>query len=123
MAGGRVFRREVNAMDKKPKITTGANDRPRDETISQTGAGLPDDTSRPVDVDDATVERVRQQLLAGTGPSAQAAQAGNPDAVSPGTPGAGENVCRRCGGTGEIDGAPCPDCRGTGQVTTPIGGG
>jgi len=107
-------------MDKKPKITTGANDRPRDETISQTGEGLPDDTSRPVDVDDATVERVRRQFQSG---GRESARAGNPEAVPPGTPGAGENVCRRCGGTGEIDGAPCPDCRGTGLVTTPIGGG
>jgi hypothetical protein len=109
----------VNIMDKKPKITTGANDRPRDETISQTGAGLPDDTSRPVEVDDATVERVRQQLLAGSG---QQSQAENADAVAPGTPGAGENLCRRCAGSGEVDGAPCPDCDGTGKVTTPIGG-
>ncbi|MFC7398711.1 hypothetical protein ACFQU1_16035 [Chelatococcus sp. GCM10030263] len=105
-------------MDKKPKITTGLNDRPRDETISQTGAGLPDDTSHPVDVDDATVERVRRQLLAGS----QQAETGNADAVPPGTPGAGENVCRRCAGSGEVDGAPCPDCGGTGKVTTPIGG-
>ena len=30
--------------------STGPNSRPRDETISQTGPGIPDDTSRPVDV-------------------------------------------------------------------------
>ncbi|MDG3444222.1 hypothetical protein [Nitrospirillum amazonense] len=47
----------------------------------------------------------------------------NPDAVRPGTPGAGENICRRCGGTGRVDGAPCPDCGGTGRVVTPVGGG
>ncbi len=46
----------------------------------------------------------------------------NTDAVPPGTPNAGENLCRRCGGTGEIDGADCPDCRGTGKVLTPVGG-
>jgi hypothetical protein len=116
---GALSRGEVNAMDRKPKITTGANDRARDETISQTGAGLPDDTSRPVDVDDATVERVRQQLLAG---SRQPSEAGDADAVPSGTPGAGENICRRCAGSGEVDGTPCPDCDGTGKVTTPIGG-
>lgn len=47
----------------------------------------------------------------------------NPDEVKPGTPGAGENVCRRCEGKGRLeDGAPCPDCGGSGKVTAPIGG-
>jgi len=44
------------------KITTGNNDRPKNETIAQTGGGIPDDSSAPVDVDDAEVERVRQKL-------------------------------------------------------------
>lgn len=47
----------------------------------------------------------------------------NPDAVAPGTPGSGENLCRRCEGKGKLaDGAECPECKGTGKVTTPIGG-
>ncbi len=46
----------------------------------------------------------------------------NPDKVPPGSPSAGEDVCRRCGGTGRIDGEQCPDCKGAGKVTTPIGG-
>ena len=49
-------------MDDNEKITTGLNDRPRNETIAQTGGGLPDDSSRAVDVDDATVERARAKL-------------------------------------------------------------
>nr|WP_274425909.1 hypothetical protein [Chelativorans sp. YIM 93263] len=48
---------------------------------------------------------------------------GTPEAVPPGTTGAGENICRRCGGTGEMNGETCPDCEGTGKVITPIGGG
>ncbi|WP_172122872.1 MULTISPECIES: hypothetical protein [unclassified Devosia] len=48
------------------KVTTGANDRPKDETIAQTGAGLPDDTSLPVDVSDEDVERACQKLTEGT---------------------------------------------------------
>ena len=45
------------------------------------------------------------------------------DEAPPGTPGTGENVCRRCGGTGRIEqGATCPDCAGTGRVTSGIGG-
>ncbi|RWL19814.1 MAG: hypothetical protein EOR57_13800 [Mesorhizobium sp.] len=47
----------------------------------------------------------------------------NPDEVPPGTPGAGEHMCHRCAGTGMIDGRTCPECGGTGKVTTPIGGG
>lgn len=39
------------------KITTGSN-----ETIAQTGDGIPDDSSAPVEVDDGEVERVRQKL-------------------------------------------------------------
>lgn len=47
----------------------------------------------------------------------------NPDKVPPGTPGAGEDICRRCKGTGRIaEDAVCPDCAGSGKVITPIGG-
>jgi len=45
------------------------------------------------------------------------------DDASPGTPGTGENLCRRCGGSGEVESAPCPDCKGTGKVVAGIGGG
>ena len=46
------------------------------------------------------------------------------DEAPAGTPGTGENVCRRCGGTGRIEasGQRCPECAGTGRVTTGIGG-
>jgi DnaJ-class molecular chaperone len=48
---------------------------------------------------------------------------GTPEAVTPGTPGSGENVCRRCEGKGKLaDGGACPDCNGTGKISTPIGG-
>jgi RecJ-like exonuclease len=48
---------------------------------------------------------------------------GSPEEVAPGTPGSGENVCRRCEGKGKLaDGGACPDCNGTGKVSTPIGG-
>lgn len=46
----------------------------------------------------------------------------NPDTVPGGQPGAGENVCRKCNGSGRIDGKECPECGGTGKVITPIGG-
>lgn len=47
---------------RKSKITTGANDRPVDESIAQTAPGLPDDSSRTPDVSDAAVERGRKSL-------------------------------------------------------------
>ena len=31
------------------KITNGLNDRPRDETVAQSGEGLPDDSGKPID--------------------------------------------------------------------------
>ena len=46
------------------------------------------------------------------------------DDAPPGTPGTGENVCPRCGGSGRIEqGASCPSCNGTGRVNQGIGGG
>ncbi|WP_298089452.1 hypothetical protein [uncultured Sphingomonas sp.] len=47
----------------------------------------------------------------------------NPGDVAPeGTPGTGENVCPRCGGSGTIDDGDCPDCGGSGTVIEGIGG-
>ncbi len=45
------------------------------------------------------------------------------DDAAPGTPGTGEDICRRCGGSGRIDGGGCPNCGGTGKVVEGIGGG
>jgi DnaJ-class molecular chaperone len=44
------------------------------------------------------------------------------DEATPGTPGTGENLCRECNGTGELDGSPCPACAGSGKVIQGIGG-
>lgn len=45
----------------------------------------------------------------------------NTDQVPDGAPQSGENICRACGGTGRIDGKPCPECDGTGKVPTLVG--
>ncbi|MFJ7438560.1 hypothetical protein ACIQW5_12955 [Methylorubrum thiocyanatum] len=45
------------------------------------------------------------------------------DEAPPGTPGTGENLCPRCGGSGQIGAKSCPDCNGTGKVISGIGGG
>jgi DnaJ-class molecular chaperone len=43
------------------------------------------------------------------------------DEASPGASQTGENVCRACKGTGQIDGKPCPECGSTGKVVENIG--
>ena len=46
------------------------------------------------------------------------------DEAPAGTPGTGENLCRRCHGSGHAaQGQPCPECGGTGRVVEGIGGG
>jgi DnaJ-class molecular chaperone len=44
------------------------------------------------------------------------------DQAPPGTPGSGENICRRCRGSGRLGDQPCPDCQGTGRVNAELGG-
>jgi hypothetical protein len=45
------------------------------------------------------------------------------DEAPPGTPGSGENICRECGGSGQLAAEPCPACGGTGKVIVGMGGG
>ncbi len=52
-------------MDDDKKITDGLNDRPRNDTIAQTGGGIPDDSGKLLSADDAEVERARQNLSEG----------------------------------------------------------
>ncbi|RWP02991.1 MAG: hypothetical protein EOQ98_03370 [Mesorhizobium sp.] len=99
-------------MAQKLEITTGTNDRRRNETIGQSGEGLLGST--PLEVDE-TAARLRGNLQ---GKPEQFAEA-NPEAA--GIAGVGEKICHRCAGTGMIDGRTCPECGGTGKVTTPVG--
>lgn len=50
-------------MDKRGKISTGTNDRPRNETIAESGPGIPDDSGRMVEVPDAEARRMKASLL------------------------------------------------------------
>lgn len=57
-------------MDDKPKISTGPNDRPRNETIAGTGPGIPDDALAPGEElpeppTDEEVERAAEALGVG----------------------------------------------------------
>jgi hypothetical protein len=45
------------------------------------------------------------------------------DDAPEGTPGTGDRICPRCGGSGEDEDEPCPECDGTGIVQSGIGGG
>lgn len=44
------------------------------------------------------------------------------DEVPPGTPGSGENLCRKCAGHGAREETPCLWCGGTGIVITFVSG-
>lgn len=58
----------------------------------------------------------------GDEPSGAQAPMAPGDEAPAGTPGTGEDVCPRCGGSGQLGGRPCPDCQGTGKVNVGIGG-
>ena len=45
------------------------------------------------------------------------------DQAPPGTPGTGEDVCPRCGGSGRLGASACPECGGSGRIVKGIGGG
>ncbi len=46
------------------------------------------------------------------------------DEAAPGTPGAAEDICDECSGSGKLAGGEeCPACAGTGRVMRGIGGG
>jgi RecJ-like exonuclease len=44
------------------------------------------------------------------------------DEAPQGTPGAGENICPTCNGTGRVKGATCETCAGSGVVIEEVGG-
>ena len=44
------------------------------------------------------------------------------DEAPAGTPGTGETVCPKCGGSGRLGASDCPECSGTGKVNVGIGG-
>lgn len=44
------------------------------------------------------------------------------DVGPPGPAGIGENICPRCNGTGEVNGAECDYCNGHGKVLEGIAG-
>lgn len=49
-------------LSKEPPISDGQSGRPRDETIAQTGEGLPNDTGEPVQVDEDEAKRIEKRI-------------------------------------------------------------
>ena len=47
---------------REPPISDGQSGRPRDETIGQTGRGLPNDTGRPVEIDPEEARRIEEKI-------------------------------------------------------------
>jgi hypothetical protein len=62
----------------------------------------------------------RKNVRGGAGPQPDTAPG---DEATPGTAGAGENICPACTGSGRVEGGPCPNCGGTGRIVEGIGGG
>jgi len=54
-------------------------------------------------------------------PSTESGARNPGDEASPGESQTGENICRACKGTGQINGKPCPECGSTGKVVENIG--
>jgi hypothetical protein len=44
----------------------GTNSRPLNDTIAQTGHGLPDDSSTPVEIDETEAQRIEDKLTGGS---------------------------------------------------------
>ncbi|KAA0685654.1 hypothetical protein DTW90_34890 [Neorhizobium sp. P12A] len=51
------------------KITNGPNDRPKDESIAQSGPGIPDDRRAPVTASNKEIEEARRKLKSGDRPT------------------------------------------------------
>jgi len=65
-----------------------------------------------------------QRERPGSGPSGESKKPAMApgDEAPEGTPGTGEDVCPRCGGSGRLGASACPECAGRGKIIRGIGG-
>jgi hypothetical protein len=92
--------------------------------LSESVAGE-EDPGASIDLSLATGLPGRSDQPAGPGgdrPSGPQAPMSPGDEAPVGTPGTGEDICPRCGGSGTVGGGTCPECEGTGKVNVGIGG-
>ncbi len=53
---------DAGTSDAAKPDSTGPNARPRNETIAQTGAGIPDDSSHQVEIDEDEAQAIEKQI-------------------------------------------------------------
>jgi hypothetical protein len=82
-----------------------------------------EDPGASLDVPSGTEGRSDQPAGQAPGQPGAAQRPMSPGDEAPvGTPGTGETVCPRCGGTGRLGASDCPECGGTGKINVGIGG-
>ena len=96
--------------------------------MSEPSSGSANPQSQPADAVDLASQSVAGEEDPGASldmpDSSPAAAPLNPaDQAPAGTLGTGENICRDCGGLGQLSGARCQTCGGTGRVIEGLGGG
>lgn len=57
-----AMERDIEDSTSDKPDSTGTNARPRETTIAQTGDGIPDDSGRPVQVDDTELKRIADKI-------------------------------------------------------------
>lgn len=93
------------------KLSTGANDRPKNETIAQTGPGLPEDSSSWNESEEAMLARVKADLEAQISANRQGGETNSgPSGDAIGTrPDKPRKDRADLGGADEIEGADAED--------------
>jgi hypothetical protein len=95
--------------------------RATDQLAEQSVAGE-EDPGAALDGDDTATRAPRPATRPASAPAGGPPLAPGDEAAA-GTPGTGEAVCDRCGGSGKTEaGSRCPPCGGSGKVIRGIGG-
>lgn len=97
--------------------------RPGDPTDLLDSVAGEEDPGAALDLPRGTEGRSGQPAGQAPGQPSAARQLMNPGDEAPvGTPGTGETVCPKCGGSGFLGASGCPECGGTGRINVGIGG-
>jgi hypothetical protein len=97
--------------------------RPGDPIDLQVSVAGEEDPGASFDLPSGTEGRSDQAVAQGRDRPSGAEWPMSPGDEAPvGTPGTGETVCPRCGGSGRLGASGCPECGGTGKINVGIGG-
>jgi hypothetical protein len=106
-----------------PLTGSGAPARPDDPIDLGASVAGEEDPGASLDLPRGTESRSDQPAGQAPGQPSTAQPPMSPGDEAPaGTPGTGETVCPRCGGSGKLGGSQCPECDGTGRINVGIGG-